>query len=193
MAYRLSSALRACNGLLGSGNSGVETNGSAKRKTVGLELVVPALRRSIPRGAVAAALQLGRAVLGGNSVLLLVSDALGDYRGHPHRDRLLRDRGLVRRTFAKSAAPKRRRKIGIKKKTTGEKCRAGRELDRSHHLRAAVRLRHLAGIRRRAVAQGRPRPAARMGTGRPALWHGRHLVPGRWRPLHGLYLHCRAG
>ena len=58
---------------------------------------------------------------------------------------------------------------------------------------AAVRLHHLARLRRRALAQGRPRPAARMGARRPALRHHRHLVPGRRRPLHRLHLHRRSG
>jgi LAO/AO transport system kinase len=67
------------------------------------------------------------------------------------------------------------------------------ELDRADRLRGAVRLHHLAGLRRRALAQGRSRSAARMGPGRPALRHRRHLVPGRRRSLHRLHLHRRAG
>ena len=58
---------------------------------------------------------------------------------------------------------------------------------------AAVRLHHLARLRRRALAPGRSRPAARMGPRRPALRHRRHLVPGRRRRLHRLHLHRRAG
>ena len=34
--------------------------------------------------------------------------------------------------------------------------------------------------------------AARMGPRRPALRHGRHLVPGRWRSLYRLHLHRRS-
>jgi hypothetical protein len=67
-------------------------HGSAKRKTW-LELVVSALYHSIRRGTVAAVLQLGRAGVGRDTVLLLVSDALGDNRRRADRDRLLRDRG----------------------------------------------------------------------------------------------------
>ena len=43
------------------------------------------LCHSIRRGAMAAILQLGRAVLGRDTVLLLVSDALGDHRRRADR------------------------------------------------------------------------------------------------------------
>jgi hypothetical protein len=49
------------------------------------------------------------------------------------------------------------------------------------------------GLCRCALAQGRSGPAARMGTGRHPLRHGRRLVSARRRPLHRIYLHRRPG
>ena len=72
-------------------------------------------------------------------------------------------------------------------------CRAGHRLDSAEHLCRAVRLHHLARFCRRALAQGRPRHAARMGPRRQALRYGHHLVPDRRRSLYGLYLHRRSG
>jgi hypothetical protein len=63
------------------------------------------------------------------------------------------------------------------------------QLDRAHRLPAPVRSGHLDGFHRRALAQGRPRPAARVGPRRPPLRHRGDLVPDRRRPLHRLHLH----
>ena len=68
---------------------------TGRRVPTPLELVVPALCDSVRRGALAALLQFGRAVLGGHSVLLLVPAPVGHHRSHLDRDRLLRHRGVT--------------------------------------------------------------------------------------------------
>jgi hypothetical protein len=56
-------------------------------------------------------------------------------------------------------------------------------------LHRALRARHRARLRRGPLAQGRPRPAPRVGPRRAALRHAGHLVPPRRRPLHGVHVH----
>ncbi len=116
---------------------------------------------------------------------------MGDYRRHPHGDRVFRDRRLIAPRclrVAKCCASK----DGIRKADRG-RCRGRSELDRADCFHVAVRLHHLSRLRRRALAQGRSRSAARMGPRRPALRHADHLVSDRRRPLYRLYFHRRSG
>src|ERR1700733_3892312 len=71
-------------------------HGSANRKAIGLELVVPAPSCSIRLHALGAILQHGGAVLRGRAVLLLVPAALGLHQRDPDRDRLFRDQRVIR-------------------------------------------------------------------------------------------------
>ena len=62
-----------------------------------------------------------------------------------------------------------------------------------HGLLRALRARHGARLRGRALEAGRPPAARRVGARRPPLRHRDHLVPARRRPLHRLHVHRGAG
>ncbi len=84
----------------------------------------------------AAILQQDRARLGGHSVFLLVSDAVGRHGGDPDRDRLFRHRSLTRPRARSGAA----HKATKQNKCFRENRSARRELDRPHRFHGLVRL-----------------------------------------------------
>ena len=66
------------------------------------------------------------------------------------------------------------------------------QLDCADRIHTAVRVHHVARLRRRPVAQGRSRSAARMGTRRAALRYRGDLVLGGRGYLHRVHVHRRS-